>query len=437
MNNTILIIGAGAAGLAAAAALAKSGKKVTVLEARERTGGRINTIYQTSFFDKAELGAEFIHGDLPVTLNLLKEADIEPQTIALQMWRYRDGKFQQEEEQAEGWDEVMEKLAALNQDMSIADFMQQNFGDEKYAAVTKSVLQFVAGYDTADPAKASAFALRKEWQNEDEDAQHRVPGGYCTVVNYLANQCKKHGGLIELNAVVKDIYWENNQVRALTTDGVEYKAAQAIIALPLGLLQAAGDNAGAVSFHPPIPKQAEALAQIGFGAIIKVLLQFDAPFWEDTRYGGVRGAAFLFTEEKIPTWWTQDTGNTVLTGWLGGGGAVELKEASGEAIWQLAMQSLANVFKVDINELKDRLITWRVANWTADPFTRGSYAYDTVDSARAREILNEPVENTLFFAGEYLYDGPAMGTVEAALDSGLKAAGRSLTPTPLQRRGTI
>lgn len=349
------------------------------------------------------------------------------------MWRYCDGKFQQEEEQAEGWDEVMQKLAGLKKDMPIADFMQQNFGDEKYAAVTKSVLQFVAGYDTADPAKASAFALRKEWQNEDEDAQHRVPGGYCTLVNYLAHECKKHGGTIELNAVVKDIYWENNQVRALTVNDVEYKAAQAIIALPLGVLQTSGN----VTFHPPIPKQKAALAQIGFGAIIKVLLQFGTPFWEDARYGGIKAPAFLFTEEKIPTWWTQDTGNTVLTGWLGGGGAVQLKNASDETIWLLAMQSLANVFKRDIDELKGRLITWRVANWTADPFTRGSYAYDTIDSAQARQVLNEPIENTLFFAGEYLYDGPAMGTVEAALDSGLRAADRSLTSTPLQRRGTI
>lgn len=424
MKNTVLIIGAGAAGLAAAYALAKSGKKVTVLEARERIGGRINTLNQTSFFDRAELGAEFVHGDLPVTLNLLKDAGIAPQTIALQMWRYRDGKFKQEEEQVEDWDEVMQKLAALKTDMPIAQFMQQNFGGEKYAAVTKSVLQFVAGYDTADPAKASAFALRKEWQNEDEDAQHRVPGGYCTLINYLARECKKHSGIIKLDAAVTDVYWDNKQVRAVTMDGVEYKAEQLIITLPLGVLQLPEEAEGAVKFHPQVPEHTEAIGQIGFGAIIKILLQFNAPFWEDEQYGGIKAPAFLFTEEKIPTWWTQDTGNALLTGWLGGGGAAELAETTNEAIWQLAMQSLANVFKLDMAELKGRLITWRVANWTADPFTRGSYAYDTVDSARARKVLNQPVDDTIFFAGEYLYDGPAMGTVEAALDSGLKVAGK-------------
>lgn len=382
----------------------------------------MHTLYGSSFFDKAELGAEFIHGNLPVTLNLLKEARIASQTVSLQMWRYRDGKFKREEEQVEGWDEVMQKLAGLKKDMPIGAFMQQNFGNEKYAAITKSVLQFVAGYDTADPAKASAFALRKEWQNEDDDAQHRIPGGYCNLINYLVEDCKTHGGIIELNAIVKDIYWENSQVRAVTTDGTQYNAGHAIIALPLGVLQVQENQVGAIHFHPPIPKQMEAINQIGFGAIIKILLQFDTPFWEDGQYGGIKNSAFLFTEEKIPTWWTQDAGSPLLTGWLGGGAAVELKSATDEEIWQLAMQSLANVFKQDVNELKDRLITWRIANWTVDPFTRGSYAYDMVGSDEARKILNEPVENTLYFTGEYLYDGPAMGTVEAALDSGMKVA---------------
>jgi monoamine oxidase len=63
-----------------------------------------------------------------------------------------------------------------------------------------------------------------------------------------------------------------------------------------------------------------------------------------------------------------------------------------------------------------------VVNWTADPFTRGSYAYDTIEAPGARKILNAPINNTIYFAGEYLYDGPAMGTVEAALTSGVEIA---------------
>jgi monoamine oxidase len=112
----------------------------------------------------------------------------------------------------------------------------------------------------------------------------------------------------------------------------------------------------------------------------------------------------------------------LLTGWLGGNAAVELKDASDEQVWQLAMQSLANVFNLDAEQLKYMLVAWQVANWTADPFTRGSYAYDMVGSTDARNVLNQPVEDTIYFTGEYLYSGPAMGTVEAALDSGVKVA---------------
>lgn len=423
MENTVLIIGAGAAGLVAARMLAKAGKKVTVLEARNHTGGRIHTLYDESFFNRAELGAEFIHGDLPVTLGLLKEAGITAEPATAEMWQYKDGKFVQEEQQVAGWDLVMKTLAELQEDMPIADFLKKHFPEDKYAEVKKSVIRFVAGYDTADPAKANCFALRKEWQNEDDDAQHRIPDGYCALISYLAEECKSHGGTIELNAAVTTINWQPGEVTAHTVDGTEYKAAQVIIALPLGVLQAEAGLPGAISFNPPMPEQAKAISQIGFGAIIKILLQFDAPFWEDELYGEIKNSGFLFTDETIPTWWTQGEGNPLLTGWLGGGPAVAMKGKSDEEIWQTAMQALCNIFGLDIDYLKAHLIAWRVANWTADPYTRGSYAYDMVGSDAARSVLNQPVANTLFFAGEYLYSGPSMGTVEAALDCGVRVAG--------------
>lgn len=416
MQNTILIIGAGASGLIAARTLAKAGKKVTVLEARNRTGGRINTLYNSTFINKAELGAEFIHGNLPVTLNLLKEAGIPTRPMDMQMWRYRDGVFKPEDEQVQYWDEVMNKLHQLVDDMPIGDFMHQYFGDEKYCVVTKSVLQFIAGYDTADPARASSFALRKEWQGEDNDAQHHIPEGYGAMINYLAADFKKHGGVMELGAVANAVEWQKGKVTVTTIDGISYSAQQLIIALPLGVL-----HAGEIDFGHQVSTYIEAAKQIGFGNIIKILFQFDSPFWEDEIHG-VKDTAFLFTEQKIPTWWTQAPGDALLTGWLGGNAALELKDTSDDEIWQMGMQSLSSAFNIDIQTLQTKLVTWRVANWTADKFTRGSYAYDMVGSDKARGILNTRIEDTIFFAGEYLYDGTAMGTVEAALNSGLNVA---------------
>jgi len=138
--------------------------------------------------------------------------------------------------------------------------------------------------------------------------------------------------------------------------------------------------------------------------------------------------AFLVSDENIPTWWTQHPKHsTLFTGWLGGARAEEKKDNTVEELLQQALQSLSNIFKIDIDELKANLIASNIINWTADPFTRGSYSYDTVASPVARKILMEGVDDTLFFAGEYLYDGPAMGTVEAALTSGQNVAKKILS----------
>ncbi len=428
----VLVIGAGAAGLMAAYKLAKKGKKVTVLEARNRTGGRIHTINHESFFQHAELGAEFVHGDLPVTLSLLKEAGIKYHAANGEMVRYAKGEFTQSEQFIENWDLLIERLNELKEDTNIYDFLLAEFPGDNYQALRDGVWNYVSGYDNADPRKASAFALRKEWQNEDEDAQHRIDEGYCSMINYLAKQCREAGNNIYLNTVVKEIHWKEKQVNVITDDGLSYEANQLIIALPLGVLQANEQETGAITFHPPIPEQTKAIQAMGFGTVIKFLLEFDKPFWEDNATKKLAGKSlkpmiFLLSDEEIPTWWTQHPQRSpMLTGWLGGPAAIEKKDCTPDELLQQALQSLSNIFKLSIDELKAKLIAWNIINWANEPFTRGSYSYDTVAASEARKVLNNPVDNTLFFAGEHLYDGAAMGTVEAALTSGVEVAEKIL-----------
>jgi len=428
-NSHILVIGTGATGLMAARTLSKAGRKVTILEARNRCGGRIHTLNEEMFFKNAELGAEFVHGDLPVTLNLLKEAGIPYHSAAAEMLHYKNGKFNREGE-FKDWDKVVSKLGELKHDISIKDFLDKEFPGEEHKELRVSVIRFVSGYDTADPARASSFALREEWKNEDEGAQHRVEGGYGVMIKYLEDECKQEGAQIYLNSIVKEIHWQPGKVKVIAQDGAIYEAGQIIIAMPLGVLQAEKSQTGAITFLPEIKEQNKAIQSMGFGSIIKVLLEFDEPFWEDEDAEELAGISlenmgFVLSDETIPTWWTQAPQHSpVLTGWLGGLPAFEKKDSSSEDILQISLQSVSNIFKRSVDELKDKLIAFDIANWTADPFTLGSYAYDTIEAPASRKLLNEPVENTIFFAGEYLYEGPAMGTVEAALTSGLEAAKR-------------
>ena len=423
-NTDVIIIGAGAAGLMAAYTLVQSGKTVKVLEARNRIGGRIHTITGQSFSTPVELGAEFVHGDLPITLSLLHEAGIADCDVSFEMWQYHDGTFKQSEEFVEGWNGFLEKLNQLQDDMPIEDFLQQNFAGQEYAKMRSQIDNYVSGYDTADVNDASTFALRNEWNHEDEDAQHRVKGGYIKMLQYLADTCTNAGSDILLNTTVKEIAWQKDAVKVITANDTIYKANKVIIALPLGVLHATKEAEGAIQFNPPLQEHEDAIKGIGFGSIIKILLEFDEIFWESDAVTRSAGAdlstmGFLFADEEIPTYWTQAPEHSLLlTGWLGGPPAYDKKDLSPEAILQLTLTSLSNIFKIDTEVLKNKLIVWKVANWTAEPYTRGSYAYDKVESPQARKVLQQPVEQTIYFAGEYLYDGPAMGTVEAALTSG-------------------
>src|SRR5215211_2985460 len=131
METSILVIGAGAAGLAAAYELSLVNKKLIVLEARDRIGGRIHSIKDDCFRGIVEAGAEFIHGRLPVTLSLLKKAKLKYHSAEGRIWEVENGKIVKKKDFIEGWDKLIEALEYLQQDLPFADFLSQHFqGDE-------------------------------------------------------------------------------------------------------------------------------------------------------------------------------------------------------------------------------------------------------------------------------------------------------------------
>jgi monoamine oxidase len=413
MQESIIIIGAGASGLMAARKLSAAGHPVTVLEANDRVGGRIHIIQPAGFLTPIEEGAEFMHGKLPLTMELLKEAGIEYQPVEGSMIRVTNGEWITQDEFIAGWDELIDHMANLKTDLTLTEFLQQYFPGEKYAALRKRTKGFAEGFDVADPDLVSVLGLREEWSHE-QDEQYRIVGGYSPLMEYLKKASIANGCSIHTSTIVKTIRWQPNQVETITADGRVFIAQKAIITVPVGVLQAAQQHTTALSFEPALPTQQQAIQQVGFGPVVKVIIQFAEPFW--LKYDQDTG--FLLSEEIIPTWWTHLPNNdAVLTGWFGGPKATRYTNSDNSIVLQDALQSLANIFRIPVDEIRSLVTASHMAKWQNNPASLGAYSYSKLFTTDARVLLNTPVQDTVYFAGEGCYDGINGGTVEAALQS--------------------
>ena len=112
----------------------------------------------------------------------------------------------------------------------------------------------------------------------------------------------------------------------------------------------------------------------------------------------------------------------VITGWAGGPAASELAKRSKRGVFEKALGSLARVLGAAKEDIRRAVVGWESHNWSRDPFSRGAYSFIAAGQEKAAEKLREPVQNTLFFAGEATADGEEVGTVHGAIASGLRAA---------------
>ncbi len=418
----VLIIGAGAAGLLAARELAEAGQQIVLLEARDRIGGRIHTLMPPGFTQPVEAGAEFIHGDAPITRALLREAGIAWQDTAGQTYQIKNGEVQDESSFFAHLPQLLARLNALSQDMPLAEFLNQEFAGDEHAPLRAMATQFAEGYDAADPARASAWALRDEWATDGVDDSPRPVGGYGPLLTWLAERAQTAGTTVQLGAAVREIRWQPGLAEVLTAAGPTYHARQVLCTVSLGVWQLDAQQPSYLHFSPELTAHRAAANRLGFGPVIKILLEFQENFWQ----GRLPDMEFLLSDAPLPTWWSQlpDT-RPLLTGWLAGPAAERLQAASSETILQQALSSLAQLLATTPEVLQVQLRASYVRNWAAEPFTHGAYSYATVGSREARAALAAPVADTLFFAGEGLHDGPDGGTVEAALASG-QAAVRTL-----------
>ena len=155
------------------------------------------------------------------------------------------------------------------------------------------------------------------------------------------------------------------------------------------------------------------------GHVVKLIISFRERFW---RKHGTFGFAVSF-DENVPTWWTQDpTPSNFLMGWAAGPAAKNLNGLSYNELLDRAIGSLSRTFDKSESWLRKCIFRLHYHDWSKDLFSLGAYSYPKVNGLQAAEILAEPIDETIYFAGEATDFTGANGTVHAAVQSGRSAA---------------
>jgi monoamine oxidase len=417
MNDStdVLVIGAGAAGLAAAHQLSAVGLKVTVLEARNRIGGRIFTLRENKSPIPIELGAEFIHGRAPELFHIADTAGLTIYDVAQRHCFLRSGILSNTEEFWSKFTKITNRMKKVRKDISFQEFLDSRVKDKKTGSLMKLYIQ---GFHAARTERISVLDINKMNKASDlidGDRQFRFFNGYDCITEWLHGQALSAGAKFHLNTIVREIHWTKKNVKAMAASG-EFYGRVGLITLPLAILQSNG-----VRFVPETGKD-QIARRLETGQVLKIVFLFQKRFWEENK--DFAELSFIHApEQTIPTWWTQSPLRVpLLVGWTGGPTAEKLLSNKDEIIINRAVDSLRNILKVTRKKIEALLEATYFHNWKSDSFASGAYSYVPVGAADAQRKLARSIENTLFFAGEATnYEGDN-ATVAGAIATGQRAA---------------
>lgn len=412
---SVIVIGAGIAGLGAANLLRKNGANVTVLEAKPHIGGRLLTDW--SMGAPFEVGAGWIHG--PSSDNPTKQLadaigakyvvtdDENSVYFDIEGYEYDDDEV---ERIVDAWEGVLEYI------------------DNNYEANDpRSLLQAIKDYRPAylnDPGVMWAFSAFTEfskggaieklsaplfnWDEAFDGADVVVTTGYDQILKPLAD-----GVDIKLSHIVSTVEYDAEDGVTVTTDKGAFEADYCICAVPLGVLKA-----NKIKFDPELPGgYKSSIGKIGFGSVTKLALKFDEPFWDtEAQYFGI-------TTEPKGRWnywlnYRTFSNENILLGLSVGDYALTADRMSDSEMVEDALEVLRNVWEDDVGTPTQVLAT----HWAEDPYTLGAYAFPQPGNRKSDfDDLGEPIEDCLILAGEHTIFDYA-GTTHGAFMTGVRAA---------------
>ena len=416
-NESIIVVGAGIAGLAAAHNLQTAGYNVTVLEAARRVGGRIYTNRDLGV--PVELGASRIHGikKNPI-VPLLDQTALKYQLVN---WDNlsgveSDGTPMDDTELAKVRDRLLGvfRRAFLRnltapEDFPIEDIIRRELQRRELTDEERRVLYF--GIVSAEMMNASPFS-EASWKYALEyeafpGGDHYIVNGYDAVPQLLAQDLD-----IKTQVQVTSIDYTQRPVQVTTNSGV-LSADRVLVTVPLGVLKA-----GAINFKPALPPDKQtAIDRIGMGLINKIALKFPKAFWPEHVHAlahgsDIRGNYAAFVNVALYT------GSPILMAYIPGSFQNALEDLSDTDAIGGAIETLRRMYGSSVPEP----ITAIRTRWGAHPFTHGAYSFNKLGATSDdRDILAQPLNERVFFAGEAT-SRKQFGSVSGAYLSGIRAA---------------
>lgn len=411
----VIVVGAGMAGLAAAARLKEEGAQVIVLEARERVGGRVWT--HRSLGLPLDLGASWIHGRRRNPLTDLADelrVNTAPTDYGSVHLCDQDGSVVPARELREllmGWQEVKERISSrasqLGGDVSVGAAVTRALEEEALTDRDERLVQWVLATEvTAAGEDLNRLSLTGDGTRGFAGGDRLIVGGYDQLVRAIGK-----GVDVRLDHAVRRVAHRGNGV-TISTAGGDFFGDRAIVTVPLGVLKQGG-----LAIDPGLgAAKLDAIRSLGMGTLDKIAMVFDRAFWPADRH-------FLGYASKQPGYYpvflnvARFAKRPALVAFVGGARARGLERKTDAVIAAEVTEVLRTMFGSKAVAPTDMIVT----RWSSDRWSRGSYSHVPVGAtSRLYDVLAEPV-GRLRFAGEATSSEHA-STVHGALESGRREA---------------